>query len=155
MAELPLPDRGQPLDVTYIYTMANTINQIASTVNLSTNKNIVVDTQSIGKQKLKNTDFAAIAGYTQATNATTVTTGQVVEVKNYSFGLTFKYPPIVTATVVANNNDNATTNATVVVSDISTTSVSFKVVFGTAGSASVGLNIIAIGVPSEYGNTVT
>ena len=57
MADLPLPDRGQPLDVTYIYTMANTINKIAEIVNFSTNRNIIVDTKGVGKQQLKNTDF--------------------------------------------------------------------------------------------------
>lgn len=155
MAELPLPDRGQPLDVTYIYTMANTINQIASTINYSNNKNIVIDTSTIGKQRLKNTDFAATAGYIQVTNSQTVTTGQVVEQNNYNFGISFKYPPIVIATVVANNNDNASTSATVVISNTSTTDASFKVLFGTAGSASVGLNIIVMGVPSDYSNTIT
>ena len=63
MAELPLPDRGQPLDVTYIYTMANTINQIASTVNLSTNRNIIVTPRGNQKQTLKNTDFQMATGY--------------------------------------------------------------------------------------------
>ena len=155
MAQLPLPDRGQPLDVTYIYTMANVINQLANSVAFSNNKNIVIDTGSIGKQQLKNTDFAAVAGFTVVTIPANVTTGQVIESK-YSFGMTFKNPPIVFAIPFAKNNDNASTNATVVVSDTTTTDAAFKVVFGTAGNANIGLNVFAIGIPytpdSEPGN---
>ena len=103
MAELPLPDRGQPLDVTYIYTMANTINQIASTVNLSTNRNITVTPRGNQKQTLKNTDFQMATGYLEVTNATTVTTGQVVTAPLYSFGSLFKFPPLVVATACPMN----------------------------------------------------
>lgn len=152
MAQLPLPDRGQPLDVTYIYTMANVINQLSSTVSFSNNKNIIIDTDTIGKQKLKNSDFAAVAGYTVVPISANVTTGQVVESK-YSFGMTFKNPPIVFANVFAKNNDNASTSATVVVSNVSTTDASFKIVFGTAGTANIGLNVFAIGIPYDPSST--
>lgn len=38
MAKLPLPERGQPLDVTYIYSLVDTINDL-STQNSSTASN--------------------------------------------------------------------------------------------------------------------
>jgi len=154
MAQLPLPDRGQPLDVTYIYTMANVINQLSNTVSFSNNKNIIIDTDTIGKQKLKNTEFAAVAGFTSVAIPANVTTGQVIEAK-YTFGMTFKNPPIVFANIFAKNNDNATTSATVVVSNVTTTDASFKVVFGTAGTANLGLNVFAIGIPYTPENTPT
>ena len=153
MAELPLPDRGQPLDVTYIYTMANTINQIASIVNLSTNRNIKVDTRTVGQQTLKNTEFQMAAGYLEVANALTVTTGQVITAPIYNFNMLYQYPPIVVATVINNNNSDASNDATVIISDVTTSSVQFKVRFSTAGSASVGLNILAVGIPTTISTT--
>ena len=146
MAQLPLPDRGQPLDVTYIYTMANVINQLSSTVSFSSNKNIIIDTDTVGKQRLKNTEFAAIAGFAPVTITGNVATGQIIET-TYTFGMTFKNPPIVFAIPFAKNNDNASINATVVVSNTTTTNASFKVVFGTAGTANIALNVLAMGIP--------
>ena len=32
MAKIPLPQRGQPLDVTYIYQLADTINDLPAPV---------------------------------------------------------------------------------------------------------------------------
>jgi len=150
MAPLPLPDRGQPIDVTYIYTMANVINQIGSTISFSNNKNIIIDTDTIGKQQLKNTDFAAVAGYAPVTITGNVTTGQIVET-TYTFGMTFKNPPIVFAIPSVKNNDNASINASVVVVNTTTTNALFKIVFGTAGTANIALNVLAIGIPYTPG----
>ena len=36
MAKVPLPERGQPLDVTYIYQLAETINDLATQVSSAT-----------------------------------------------------------------------------------------------------------------------
>ena len=33
MAKIPLPERGQPLDVTYIYELAKTINDLSTEVS--------------------------------------------------------------------------------------------------------------------------
>ena len=37
MAQIPTPDRGQPLDVSYIFTIANAINDLDSRVEASKN----------------------------------------------------------------------------------------------------------------------
>jgi hypothetical protein len=133
--------------------MANAINQVASIVNVSTNKNISVDTRTIGKQRLKNTDFQMTAGYIEVANAVLVSAGQVITAPLYSFGLLYKYPPIVTATIINNNNSDASNDATVIISNVTTSDVQFKVRFSTAGTASVGLNIIAVGIPTSVATT--
>lgn len=148
MAKVPLPDRGQPLDVTYMYQLANAINDVADTVSTATSKYATIDTRQVGKQTFKIPDIRVYAGYTDVTNAETVTATQVVDATPQDFGVSFKYPPIVVASVVNNNTQNAGNSATVIISSVSTTSVSFRVRFDTAGEASVGVNYIAIGVPA-------
>ena len=46
MAKIPLPERGQPLDVTYVYQMANSINDLASAISPSTYKYVTVDAEN-------------------------------------------------------------------------------------------------------------
>jgi hypothetical protein len=147
MAKVPLPDRGQPLDVTYIYRMANAINEVADTVSTANNRYATIDTKSIGKQTFKIPDIRIYAGYTDVTISETVTAGQTVS-KTIDYGATFAHPPIVTATVVNNDTNDAGNDATVVITSISTTSVTLKVRFSTAGSASVGVNVNIVGVPA-------
>ena len=148
MAKVPLPDRGQPLDVTYMYQLANAINDVADTVSTATSKYATIDTRQVGKQTFKIPDIRIYAGYVDVSNAHTVTATQVIDAPNQDFGVSFKYPPIVVASIVNNNTQTAGNSATVIVSSVSTTSVSFRVRFDTAGEASVGINYIAIGVPA-------
>ena len=148
MAKVPLPDRGQPLDVTYMYQLANAINDVADTVSTATSKYATIDTRQVGKQTFKVPDIRIYAGYVDVANAQTVTATQVIDAPNQDFGVSFKYPPIVVASIVNNNTQTAGNSATAIVSSVSTTSVSFRVRFDTTGEASVGINYIAIGVPT-------
>ena len=147
MAKVPLPDRGQPLDVTYMYQLANAINDVADTVSTASSKYATIDTRQIGKQTFKIPDIRMYAGYIEVATAQTVTATETIE-KNIDFGVSFKYPPIVIASVVNNNTQSVGNSGTVVVSAVSTTSASFRVRFDIAGDASVGVNFIAVGVPT-------
>lgn len=147
MAKVNLPDRGQPLDVTFMYQLATAINDVADSVSTATNKYATIDTKSVGKVTSKVSDIRVFAGYAEVTTSKTVSTGQT-ESKTIDYGVTFEYPPIVTATVVNNDTQDAGNDATVVITSISTTAVTFKVRFSTAGAATVGVNVIAIGVPA-------
>ena len=148
MAKVPLPDRGQPLDVTYMYQLANAINDVADTVSTATGKYATINTRQIGKETFKIPDIRIYAGYVDVATAEAVTATQVVDAPNQDFGVSFKYPPIVVASIVNNNTQTAGNSATVIVSSVSTTSVSFRVRFDIAGEANVGINYIAIGVPA-------
>jgi hypothetical protein len=48
MAKLPLPERGQPLDVSYIYQLATAINDLASQISPAVYKYVTIDTPGIG-----------------------------------------------------------------------------------------------------------
>lgn len=147
MAKVPLPDRGQPLDVTYMYQLATAINDVADTVSTATGKYATIDTRTIGRQTFKIQDIRIFAGYVDASNATTVSPTTTIE-KSVDLGVAFAYPPIVIASIVNNNTQAAGNDATVVVSSTTTTSISFRVRFATTGEATVGINYIAIGVPA-------
>ena len=147
MAKVPLPDRGQPLDVTYIYELANAINDVAGTVSTASGKYATIDTRGVGKQTFKIQDIRVFAGYIDASNATTVSPTTTIE-KTVDLGIAFAYPPVVIASVINNNTQTAGNDATVVVSSTTTTSVSFRVRFATTGEATIGINYLAIGIPA-------
>ncbi len=44
MAKVPLPERGQPLDVTYIYQLADALNDVSTQVSSATYNYTTVDT---------------------------------------------------------------------------------------------------------------
>lgn len=148
MAKVPLPDRGQPLDVSYMYALANAINDVSDTVSSATGKYATIDTRQVGKQTFKIPDIRIYAGYIDVTNNESVAATQVKETAVDLGGTPFKYPPIVIASVVNNNTQASGNSATVVISSVTTSSVSLRVRFDTSGQASVGVNFIAIGVPA-------
>lgn len=146
MAKVPLPDRGQPLDVTYMYQMANAINDIADTVSTANNKYASIDTRVSGVQTFKVPDIRIVAGYIDVTQAQTVSQTTTIE-KPVDFGATFQYAPIFICSIQNNNTQAAGNDATVVAANISTTGAAIRVRFATVGEATVGVNWIAIGVP--------
>lgn len=147
MAKVPLPDRGQPLDVTYMYQLASTINDLSDSVSNASARYATIDTRVAGKQTFRVSDMRVYAGYLDVTNAVAVTATTTLE-RTVNFGVAFSYPPIVVASVVNNNTQASGNDATVVVSSSTTSSATFRVKFETAGEATVGINFIAIGVPA-------
>ena len=145
MAKLPLPERGQPLDVTYIYQIVDVVNDLATQVSSTSSNYTTIDSGTAGKQNIKTSDVKMVAGYTQVVNNqnVNVTDAQTFE---YSFGGDFKFPPTVTATLINITGTPAGTNATVVLTKVEANRVFGSVKFNTAGVASVGVNIIAVGI---------
>lgn len=150
MANIPVPERGQPLDLTYIYQLANAVNQLSLQAAYSANKFVSIETPAanVGRQDVKITDSRIIGGYQQLAPNSNVTAGSLVDF-SYNFpGADFKYPPIVTATPVNISGTEAGSDVTVIIKLITTSRIEGVVKFNTAGTASVGINIIAVGVPN-------
>ena len=59
MARIPLPERGQPLDVTYIYQVVDALNTLSTQVSDATYNYTDIDVVGGEKQSLKtsNTKF--------------------------------------------------------------------------------------------------
>ena len=145
MAIIPLPERGQPLDTSYIYQLANAINLLSNELVGSNYNFTTIDTVSAGKQSVKTAQSKIIGGYVEVANNTSVNSGNEISF-SYNFSSDFSYPPIVTATPINIGNTPAG-NVSVVLKSVTTSRIDGTVRFNASGTASVSLNIIAIGIP--------
>jgi hypothetical protein len=147
MAKIPTPDRGQPLDVSYIYQMANAINDLSSQVSSPTYRYTSIDTTS-GPQNTLITNTKLVAGVIDVySTLTDVSPGLTVD-RSYSFNTgEFKYPPIVTATPVLTSKSENGSDLSVTIKQITTSRVDISVTFFGTGKAALRVNLIAIGLP--------
>lgn len=146
MAKIPLPERGQPLDVTYIYELADAINRLSTEVSSAVYKNTTVETLSGGKQTVKTSESRIVAGYKQVANNSTVSAGNEIAF-SYDYD-DFKYPPIASATPVNIGGTQAGQNAVVILKSVTTSRVEGIVRFGTSGEVTMNVHIILVGIPN-------
>ena len=129
MPKISPPTRGQPIDVAYMYEVANAINDLAKQVSPSTNKQVTVDTKDNGVQNVRAAESKIIAGYLQIVSNTNM---------NATTSLEYVYPfPI-----------KDCKNVSVVIKEVNSAQVSFVVTFNATGTMTLGLNIIAVGIPN-------
>ena len=147
MAILPVPERGQPLDLTYIYQIVKAINDSSTQVSPSTFKYVTIDTPNAGKQSVKASEARIIGGYVQVTTSTTQTAGSS-QPFSYDFPNDFKFAPVVTATPVNVGNTDAGKDVTVTLRSVSTSKVEGTVKFNAGGDTSIGVNLVIIGIPN-------
>jgi hypothetical protein len=148
MAKIPLPERGQPLDVTYISQLAQIVNELSTAISPSTYKYTTVDTPNAGKQSIKSSEARVIGGISNVVvSPGTVTAGQEKEF-TYSFSGEFKYAPIVTATAINTGATAAGKNVTVILNKPTTSGISGVVKFNSSGEIGVDVHLIIIGVPN-------
>lgn len=147
MAKVPLPERGQPLDVAYIYTLADTINDLSSQVSSATFNYTTIDTASAGKQSVKTSESKFVGGIVQVTSNTPLSSAGEVDF-TYDFPSDFKYPPIVSATPINVGNTTAGQNVSVVLKTVTTSKVEGTVRFNAAGNVSVSVHLILLGIPN-------
>ena len=147
MAKIPLPERGQPLDVPYIYKLVDTVNQLSTEVSSATYNYTTVDTVSAGKQSVKTSETRIIGGYVEVANNSTVTAASEKSF-SYDFPSDFKYQPIATATPINIGNTPAGQNVSVILKTVTTSKVEGIVRFGASGDLSLAVNLIIIGIPN-------
>jgi hypothetical protein len=146
MAKIPTPDRGQPLDVSYVYQIVEAINDLSSQISSARYKYASIDTTS-GNESTLLTDTKVVAGekviYPTLTNVTAETTQSF----SYSFKGEYRYPPIVTITPVLIEGTSSGQDVSVVIQSVTNSSVNGIVRFNTGGSLALKIHIIAIGIP--------
>jgi hypothetical protein len=147
MSKVPLPERGQPIDLAYIYQLASGINDLATQLSPTTNRFTTIDTTSAGRQSVRTSDARIVGGYVTVNNSSSTTPdgeGQF----NYNFS-DFAYVPIVTATPILTEDANtqAGKDINVVITRVTTNRVEGVVRFNTIGVTNVGINLIAVGIP--------
>ena len=147
MSKIPLPERGQPLDLSYIYQIANTVNELAAQVTTTTGRYSSIDTVSAGTQNLRTSDTRVVGGYVEVTNTTSTSPDGE---NTFSFNFSdFAYPPIATATpiLIGESSTEAGKDVSVLLTKITNNRVEGVVKFKTIGVASVGINLLMVGVP--------
>jgi hypothetical protein len=147
MSKVPLPERGQPLDVAYIYQLSTAINDLSSQLSGATYNYTTIDTVSSGKQNIKTSEARIVGGYVTVSTDSTVTASQTKSF-TYTFASDYKYTPIVTATPINSGKTAAGENVTVVLTDVTRSSVTGFIRYNANGQVSTIVNLIIIGIPN-------
>lgn len=147
MSQIPLPERGQPIDVTYIYQIADAINNLSSQIAPSTNKYVTVDTPQDGKQSVLSSGVKINAAYVEVYSNATVLAGQEQSF-SYSYPAEYKFTPVATATPVNIGGTNAGKDVSVILKNVTTSRVDGIVKFNSNGDLTIGVNLIILGIPN-------
>lgn len=147
MSQIPLPERGQPLDLTYVYQIADAINTLSSQVAPSTNKYVTVETPQDGKQSVLSSGVKVNAAYVEVYNNATVLAGSE-QPFSYAYPAEYKYAPVATATPVNVGGTTAGKDISVILKNVTTSRVDGIVKFNANGDLTVGVNLIVIGIPN-------
>lgn len=148
MSILPLPERGQPLDVTYIYQIVQSINELYTQVAPSKIGYLVVDTERNGPQTTKTSAANVIGGYELVSPSSLQAAGSSLP-WSHSFEKEFKYPPIVTATAFNQGISDSGKDVSVTINSVSPSKVEGTIKFTLGGEITMGINIIAVGIANS------
>lgn len=147
MAKIPLPELGQPMDVSYIYQIANAVNDLSVQVSPAIYKYVTVDVPNGVQQNAKASETRFIGGYTDVVKSSNQSVGSQQSF-TYNFPADFKFVPIVTATPVNIGGTEAGKNVSVVLKSVTTSKVDGIVNFNSTGDVSIGVNLIIVGIPN-------
>jgi hypothetical protein len=146
MAQINLPERGQPLDVAYIYSIVEAVNALSKQISSSTYKTSTIEPTGGEKTTSKTSETRIVAGYREVANNTTVSAGNEI---SFSYDYSdFKFPPIASATPVNIGGTSAGENVTVVLKSVTTTRVDGIVRFSSSGSVSLNVHLVLVGIPN-------
>lgn len=147
MAKIPIPERGQPMDVTYFYQIATAVNDLAKQISSATYNSTTINSPSGVKETVKTSEARIFAGYSVVATNSTVSAGNEKPF-SITFDNGFKYIPIVSATAVNTGGTAVGKDVLVVIKNITTSQVDGTVKFNTSGDVSLSVHVIAIGVPN-------
>ena len=146
MAKVPLPERGQPLDVTYLYQLIEAVNDLSTNVASKQTSKTIIDTASAGKAEVQTSNTRIVGGLVEVANNSTVSAGNE-RTFTYDFK-DFKYPPIVSATPVNTGQTPAGQNVNIVLKSVTETRVEGLVRFGASGDLSLSVHLVIVGIPN-------
>lgn len=147
MAQIPLPERGQPVDLTYIYQIADAVNSISAQVAPTTNKYVTIDTPADGKQSVLSSGVKINGAYVEVYNSASVLAGSE-QPFSYSYPAEYKFAPVATATPINVGGTPAGKDVSIVLKSVTTSRVDGIVKFNSSGEVTVGVNLIVIGIPN-------
>jgi hypothetical protein len=142
--KLPLPQRGQPFDVSLISNIITSINDLWDNIVVNASNYASIWTFAEGKKSIRSSEVKFVTGRTENINGK-MTDGDVKPF-SYTFDSPFLLPPVVTATAQALDNSEPSKSAYAVITSVSVGKIEGIVRFESKGQASIAVNIIAIGV---------
>ena len=147
MAKVPLPERGIPLDVTYLYKLANAINDISTQISSAVYNYTTIKTREASDQSISTSEARIVAGFKDIVNNENVLAG-TTKTFSYDYPSDFKYAPIAIATPVNTGQTTVGNDVTVVITSVTTSRVDGIIKFASTGTMSVSVNILVIGIPT-------
>jgi hypothetical protein len=141
MGAIPLPERGQPLDLNYLYEVVNQLNNITNTVTSKSNAISRINSQSLTTSNL------VIFGDSKPFSADNVAINSNTTV-TFNFNQPFKFPPVIVCSIENRLNNSIGQNVVSTVTQVNNSGATVNLRFGTAGVVGLVVNIIAIGIPN-------
>ena len=147
MGKIPTPSGNQILDMSIITRIIDEINNVQDT--LAKNNSKIYTGKAVSAADSHTSELGVVTAYSEVTTDTNVKTLDRRSL-SITFGKTFRYEPVVTATPVLATTGISTGNipdVSVIINKTTKSGVDLTVVFNsTLGKTSIGINVIAIGV---------
>lgn len=148
MARIPLPERGIPLDVTYLYQIANAVNDLATQISSAVYNYTTIKTPEASNQSIKTSEARIVAGYVDnVINNENILAGST-RAFSYEYPSDFRYTPVAIAVPVNNGQTTVGNDVSVVLTSVTTSRVDGVIRAATTGVMSVGVNVFIIGIPT-------
>lgn len=146
--KLPLPQRGQPFDLSLVYRIIEEINNLWNEIGLRVSAYSSIQTGKNNISNVRSSDTRIVAGFVEVINNSNVKTNETKDF-DYALDRPFKYPPIVTVALesIGDSQTEATKTATAILTQVTQDRIKGIVQFETNGKAAVRVNIIAVGIP--------
>jgi hypothetical protein len=139
MAQIELPDRGQPLDISYLYRIVNEINNVSTLIGNSLSKLKYRDRTTSSQVLTSNLVFYAETVSLTDANLSTQTNAKAT----FNYSGTFKTTPVVLCSVTT---IDGVSNLYTVLENVTQSSCNVIVYSSSTGNAfSAEVSIIAIG----------
>jgi hypothetical protein len=115
MGRLIVPQRGQPLDVSYIYDIVSAVNELADRFTSSENGMLKIIAEDGLPSTVPTSRMSVFAKTHVLGTSKRVTAGQQ---ETFPITYNFKYPPTVVATPFDSTNTSAGQDVSVVISSV-------------------------------------
>jgi len=145
--KLIVPQRGQPLDVSYINNIVTVVNELIDQGSPSAkNTTKIVRTFPQRAENMIPTPGVSIYGeVVNVANSTATTSGGEIPFKiNFSY----LYPPLVVATPWNRGGTDAGKNVSIYVTNVTTSEANLVAKFSSNGTATVDVNVLVVGIPN-------
>ena len=144
MPQISPPERGQPIDVDYLYEIVSAINTINQQITTTSNAESRVSgatptsTDAVKTSSLKfyASQITVPGGRRDADQTDTV---------SVDFPFSFQFPPVVTATPIVQASDEQSKNVILTIKNVTTTKVDVLLTYKKSGQVDVDIHLIAVG----------